>query len=60
MVNAISFKVGDRVISEEGGVAGTISRVCSDPTAVFVKWDDSPGQQRMVEVASLKALGGKG
>jgi len=53
-------EVGDKVISLEDGKEGIVARLCGDPTAVFVKWDDSPTQQRMVEVASLKALGGKG
>ena len=54
------FEVGDKVISLEDGKEGIVARICGDPIAVFVKWDDSPTQQRMVEVSSLKALGGKG
>ena len=54
------FEVGDEVISLEDGKEGIVARLCGDPTAVFVKWDDSPAQQRMVEVSSLRALGGKG
>ena len=53
------FEVGDKVISLEDGKEGIVARLCGDPTAVFVRWDDSSTQQRMVEVASLKALGGK-
>lgn len=55
------LKVGDKVISKEGDRAGTISRLCSDLAIVCIKWDDSPTQQEMVEVAGLKApVGGKG
>ena len=35
--SGISFKVGDKVISREGGNEGIISRLCGDPNAVFVK-----------------------
>ena len=61
MVNKVTvFEVKERIVSLEDGKEGIVARLCGDPTAVFVKWDDSPTQQRMVEVASLKALGGKG
>jgi len=50
------LKIGDRVISLEDGKEGTVSRVCSDPSALFIKWDESPTQQRMVEVATLRKL----
>ncbi len=54
MVNEeATFEVRTRVISKEGGPEGIIARVCSDPAVVFVRWDDSPTQQRMVEVATL-------
>ena len=49
----VTFKVGDKVISREDSNEGTISRLCGDSNAVFVKWDDSPTQQRMVEIKSL-------
>ena len=58
--SGIKFKVGDKVVSKEDGAGGTIARICSDDTAVFVRWDESPTQQRMVEVASLNPIGGEG
>ena len=53
------FEVGERVASLENGREGSIARLCGDPAAVFVRWDESLTQQRMVEVSSLKPLGGK-
>jgi len=54
------FEVEERVASLVDGKEGIIARLCGDPTAIFVRWDDSPIQQRMVEVSSLKSLGSKG
>ncbi len=44
----------DKVVSLEDGREGIVSRLCSDPAIVFVRWNDSPTQQGMVEVKNLR------
>lgn len=49
------FKVGDRVVSLEGGDKGITTRLCADNTVVQVRWD--AGMQQMVEVNTIKLEG---
>lgn len=49
----IEFKVGDRVTETKSGEKGTIARLCTDKTIIYLRWDSSK-QQEMVEVSALK------
>ncbi len=49
----VEFKVGDRVSEVESGEKSTISRLCPDKGAVYVRWDKD-NSQGMVETKTLR------
>ena len=52
------FKIRDKVVTLDTNEKGTISRLCSDKGAIFLRWDKD-NTQGMVEISNLKKLEGK-
>jgi len=51
----IGFQIGDRIVSLQTNEEGTISRLCPDPTILYVRWDRGHTQE-MVKTTTLQIL----
>ena len=49
----VRFKVGDRAVALNSNRKATITRLCADKSAIYVRWDKD-NSQGMVETKTLR------